>query len=172
MAGFTKKHILSLLTDLAGRLYKQGIQGEIGVVGGAALVIAFDARVATKDVDAIFKPSNAIRKSVSAIAREHGLPEDWLNDGVKGFLPGNPKQKVIILDVPGLRVWVPEPEYMLAMKAISARVDTQDADDLKLLIRKLGIKKKDGVFSIIEKYYPSRRVPAKVTFFVEELFEK
>ena len=60
--------------------------GEIGIVGGAAMVLAYDARVATKDVDAIFKPTESIRKIVRDIGRENGLSSDWLNDALKGFL--------------------------------------------------------------------------------------
>jgi len=167
----TKRQILKLLKELGERLLQQEIDGEIGIVGGAAMVLAFDARGATKDVDAIFKPADAIRKAAYRIAQEHGIPADWLNDGVKGFLPGNPQQKIVILNVPGLRVWVPEPEYMLAMKAMSARVDTKDADDLKLLIRKLKLKSSKKVLAIVEKYYPNHEIPVRVRFFVEELFE-
>lgn len=169
---FTRKRIRRLLTELGQRLLNQGIEGEMGIVGGAAMVLAYDARSATKDIDAIFKPSESIRKAVNDIAREHDLPKDWLNGGVKGFLPGNPRRRVAILDVPGLRVWVPEPEYMLAMKAMSARLDTHDADDLKLLIRHLGIKGPSSVFAIVENYYPSHEVPARIRFFVQELFGK
>lgn len=83
------------------------------------------------------------------------MPDDWLNDGVKGFLPGTH-------DVPGLRVWAPEPIYLLAM---SARVDTKDADDLKTLIHILQIKDEQSIFSIVEKYYPRHEIPIKVKFF-------
>jgi predicted nucleotidyltransferase len=167
----TKKQILKLLEELGNQLLQQGIEGEIGIVGGAAMVLAFDARVATKDVDAIFKPSEAIRKVVRKIAEENDLPADWLNNGVKGFLPRDPKRKIEMLTIPGLRVWVPEPEYMLAMKAISARFDTNDGDDLKLLIRKLNMSSSEEILKIVEKYYPSQELSAKVRFFVQELFE-
>jgi len=166
-----KKQILKLLKELGMRLVEQGIDGEIGIVGGAAMVLAFDARAATTDIDAIFKPSDIIRKVAHKIAQENKLPPDWLNDGVKGFLPGNPHKKITILNMPGLRVWVPEVEYMLAMKAMSARADTKDKDDLLLLIQKLKLKSSKSVLVIVEKYYPSHKIPAKVQFFVEELFE-
>ncbi len=166
---FTKKEIKALLGQVGKRLLEQKIQGEIGIVGGAAMVLAYDARIATQDIDAIFKPSDIIRKIVSEIASENDLPEDWLNNGVKDFLPGNPIKKVEVLDLPGLRVWVPEPEYMLAMKAMSARVDSKDADDLKLLIRKLHLKTPSSVFAIVVKYYPHHKIPTKMHFFVEEL---
>ncbi len=169
---FTKKRIEKLLNKVGSRLLKRGTLGEVGIVDGAAMVLAYDTRTSTKDIDAIFKPSDTIRKVVREIASEEDLPEDWLNDGVKGFLPGNPKNKTILMDIPGLRVWTPEPEYMLAMKAFSARIDTKDADDLKLLIRILKLQSAKSVFSIIQKYYPDHTIPAKTQFFVEEIFDQ
>jgi hypothetical protein len=40
------------------------------------------------------------------MARLHGLDEGWLNDGVKGFLPGPDVQAGALLDLPGLAVVV------------------------------------------------------------------
>ncbi len=167
---FTKKQIQDLLTELGSKLFDQGIIGEIGIVGGAAMVLAYDARDATRDVDAIFKPTTAIRAAVKQMAKEKDLPEDWLNDGVKGFMPGNPEHQTTLIDIPGLRAWVPEPQYMLVMKAMSARVDTKDADDLRFLIKFLKLKSASKVFGLIEKYYPDRKIPVKTQYFVEELF--
>ena len=166
-----KEDILNAFEKLNSELSRSGIHGEIGVVGGAAMVLAFNARTATKDVDAIFEPSSKIRAAAEAVAALLDLPDDWINDAVKGFLPGKPKQKRELLALDHLRVWVPEPEYLLAMKGLSARLDTRDAEDLKLLIQILKLKSPERVFDIIQKYYPNNRVPAKTQFFVEELFE-
>ena len=88
-----KKDILKAFEKLNEELSRQGICGEVGVVGGAAMVLAFDARNATKDVNAIFEPSSKIRKAIKAIADDLGLPDDWMNDAVKAFLPGEPKKR-------------------------------------------------------------------------------
>lgn len=167
-----KGEILAAFQKLDEELERQGICGEVGVVGGAAMVLAFNARAATKDVDAIFEPSSKMRKAIQAIAADLGLPEDWMNDAVKAFLPGEPKEKREIYSRNHLRVWVPEAEYLLAMKCISARFDTRDAEDLKLLIKKLKIKKSDEVFTILQKYYPKKQIPAKTQFFIEEVFDQ
>lgn len=166
-----KKEILNAFEKLDEELSRQGICGEVGVVGGAAMVLAFDARNATKDVDAIFEPSSKIRKAIKAIADDLGLPEDWMNDAVKAFLPGEPKKKRELFKRDHLMVWVPEPEYLLAMKGISARFDTRDADDLKLLIKILKLTSSEQVLDILQKYYPKNQIPAKTQFFIEEIFE-
>jgi hypothetical protein len=69
-----------------------------------------------------------------------------------------------------LTVWVPEPEYLLAMKGISARFDTADAADLKTLMNHLKFRSAVEVFDIIQSYYPKQLIPAKTQFFIEELF--
>jgi hypothetical protein len=165
-----KSEIVTAFERLNAELSTKGIRGEIGVVGGAAMVLGFNARSATKDVDAIFVPSENIREAAKKVAHELSLPDDWINDAVKGFLPGEPKEKRVLFGGDSLTVWVPEAEYLLAMKGISARFDTSDAADLKTLIKHLGTKTAEEALDIIQSYYPKRAIPAKTQFFIEELF--
>jgi len=67
-----------LLDDELGRM---GIDADLFIVGGAAMAVAYDARLATTDVDAVFVPSKEVRIAASRVAQERGLEEDWLNDG-------------------------------------------------------------------------------------------
>ncbi len=134
--------------------------------------LSFNARAATKDVDAIFKPTKEIRKAAVQLAEELNLPQDWLNDAVKGYLLENPVVKTIILDLSHLLVWVPPADYLLAMKAISARFDSKDAEDFRILCEHLKIKNPEKVFKVIARYYPQNRISPKTTFFVEEIFER
>lgn len=166
-----KSEILAAFEKLNEELGRQGIHGEIGVVGGAAMVLAFNARGSTKDVDAIFEPSSKIRAAAKNIAEEMGLPDDWINDAVKGHLPGEPDTKKILFKKEHLTVWVPEPQYLLAMKGIAARFDTHDALDLVFLINHLRIQSAEKVLEVIQKYYPKDRIPVKTQYFIEELFD-
>ena len=50
------------------------------------MVLAFNARLSTKDVDGVFRPAEPIRELARRIAEEQHLPVHWLNDGVKGFV--------------------------------------------------------------------------------------
>lgn len=163
-------YIISLFHKINDALSDRGERGEIGIVGGTVMCLVYNARKATRDVDCVFEPSQTIRKIAKKIAAEEELPEDWLNDGAKGFLePGFTKQDV--LDLSHLRVWAPEPKYMLAMKCISARWDSNDRDDVIFLIKFLSITSTEDVLSIIEHYYPKKAIPAKTQFFIEEIME-
>ena len=50
--------------------------------------MAYDAARATRDLDAVFVPTDVVRQAARAVAERRGLTEGWLNDAVKGFLPG------------------------------------------------------------------------------------
>ena len=164
-----KKQIIALFAELEAELEKAGQIGEIGIVGGAVMCLVYDARAATRDIDAIFVPSVLLRKIAQDIASRHGLPSDWLNDGAKAFL--SPEiTKVLIIDHPYLKVWAPDARYMLAMKCLSARWDSHDKDDVLFLIRHLAYRSSEQVFSLIEQYFPKQAIPAKTQFFVEEQF--
>jgi methylmalonyl-CoA mutase cobalamin-binding subunit len=79
----TRETILKEFSILNEKLREEGVIGEICVFGGTAIVLAFDARLSPKDVDAVFKPPDVFRRRAREIAEEIGIPGDWLNDGVK-----------------------------------------------------------------------------------------
>lgn len=164
------EQIKKYLGELDDELRAINIKGEVCLYGGAVMCLVYDARPATKDVDAVFKPTIEMRQAIKRVAERNALPADWLNDAVKGFLV--PHQQTIFLDLPHLKVYVPEPDYLLAMKAISARVESYDPEDVKLLIDLLRLKKPDEVFAVIEKYYPRQQIKPATQYFIEELFEQ
>jgi hypothetical protein len=170
--GFTvdTKQIKQYLGELNDELQAVNIKGEVCLYGGAVMCLVYDARPATKDVDAVFKPTSEMRQAISRVAERNSLPEHWLNDGVKGFLV--PHRQRTFLDLSHLKVYVPEPDYLLAMKAIAARAESYDPEDVKLLIHLLGLKKPDEVFDVIEKYYPRQQIKPVTQYFIEELFEQ
>lgn len=160
--------ILTLFARLNDHLRNMGVVGEIGLCGGAVMCLVFNARESTRDVDAVFAPTAALREAAQAVAEERGLPADWLNDAAKGFF-SVPPPRVPYREWSNLRVWTPSPEFMLAMKCVAARYDTTDADDVRFLVRNLGLTTPADVFDLVSKYYPDERIPAKTRFFVEEL---
>ena len=165
-----KNEILRYLNALNKRLFQRNVKGEICLYGGAVMCLVYDARPSTKDVDAIFQPSEIIREIAKEVAIEYELVNDWLNDGVKGFLVEHPRK--VFLDLSNLIVMVADAEYMLAMKSLSARIDGTDSQDIQFLIKELNITTVDEVFKILEKYYPRRIIKPATQFFLEEIFDE
>lgn len=165
-----KEQIEKYLRALNDELCAMDVKGEVCLYGGAAMCLVYDARPATKDVDAVFKPAATIREAAKKVARTFHLKDDWLNDAVKGFLV--PHEQKVFTNLPCLKVYVPEADYLLAMKAMAARLEATDKSDVEVLIRKLNLKKAEEVFDILEKYYPRNRIQPKTQFFIEELFDK
>ncbi len=87
-ASFGKRDLIEAFEKLDEELARRGVRAELFVVGGAAMAIAYDARRATTDVDAIFVPSDVVRDASRAVVEQLDLDPEWLNDGAKGFAPG------------------------------------------------------------------------------------
>lgn len=52
------------------------------------MALAYRTRRVTRDVAAVFEPKAAVYDAARRVAQPRGLDDDWLDDAVKGFLPG------------------------------------------------------------------------------------
>ena len=166
--------IVEALSLLNAELRKRQAVGELCLFGGAVMVLVFRERNSTKDIDAIFHPSDTIRVCAEAVAQELGLPNDWLNDGVKGFIETQPPlgQHPNLPQYDHLKLLAPTPEYLLAMKCLASRIGAGQTDyaDAKTLVRHLGYQTPEQVMALIEEYYPVAQIPIRARYFIEELF--
>jgi predicted nucleotidyltransferase len=113
-----------LLRAVGAQLDARGEHAELFLVGGAAIALAYDGRRLTADVDAVFEPKAIVLDVAREVAQEQEhVAENWLNDGVKGFLPGEDPDARLLLDIPGLTVKTASVEYLLALKVYASRVD-------------------------------------------------
>jgi hypothetical protein len=166
----TRADIHRLFELLEAELGAEGIDGEIYLVGGAVMCLAFDARPSTRDLDALFRPAPVIRRAAARVAARAGVPEDWLNDAVKGYL--SPRGDFdAYLELPHLRVFVARPEYLLAMKCASMRLGEEfhDLDDVRYLLRYLNIVTVEAALSIVTRYFSEQQLPPKSRLALEEL---
>lgn len=166
----TREQIVELFAELDRELCTVDVRGDVFIVGGAAMTVAYDARPATRDVDAIWYPSAEVRAAAARVATRHDdLDADWLNDGVKGFLPGDDVgERRVVYDGECLSVSAASPEYLLATKLLASRVSRDEADIL-LLYDVCGLSTVAEGLEIVDRYYPGRPIEAKVRFFLEEL---
>lgn len=116
-----RAEIVAALTALGERLHARSIEGEMYVVGGAAIALAYSSRRSTRDIDAVFEPKAAVYQAAAEVAELRGLPVAWLNDGVKGFLVGSDPHAAPVLEVPGLRCLAASPRMLLALKVLAHR---------------------------------------------------
>jgi len=112
-------------------------RAELVIVGGAALVLLFQARESTRDVDAYFvRPAaSRLRDAVERVAMRLDLPADWLNDGAKGYIVGLTKGE-LLHQSPSLLVHAASLPQLLAMKLAAWR-DAIDRADAALLLGQL-----------------------------------
>jgi len=172
VSALSRQDIERLLTLLNKELRSASVNGEVYLVGGAVMCLVFGARESTRDVDGTFKPTRKIREAAAKVAVEAGVDEDWLNDGVKGYLSERGSFSKH-LELSNLKVFCANANYLLAMKCLAMRIgeEFQDLDDIRYLLRHIGLNQYEDALEAITKYYPLERFPQKTLYALEELLE-
>ena len=168
---FSRAEILKALQALGDELSGQGVRGQIFIVGGAAMALAYSTRRVTRDIDAAFEPKSSIYEAAAKVAEELGLPEDWLNDAAKGFMPGEDQDARPLPDIEGIEITTASPQYLLAMKLMAMRFG-EDNEDIEVLIKECRLESTQDVLELLGRLYPSREPLPKTRFFLEELFSQ
>lgn len=171
MKELSKQDILKYFEQINIRLAKENKYGEILIAGGAALTLVFNARQSTYDIDAIFRPKEDMRAIIKSMAEEYNINEDWLNDGVKGFITNNMKSSTY-LECSNLTVSSLDAECLLAMKLTSARSLSKDMEDSIFLMGILKIRSQQELFALIEKYTHPNQQTMQAKYFTIEVFER
>jgi hypothetical protein len=166
---FNQPRIISALGALGDELTSRGVHGQIFIVGGAAMALAYSTRRVTADIDAVFEPKSVIYDAAAKVAEDLGLPEDWLNDAAKGFMPGNDDDPRPVPDVRGIEVTMASPRYLLAMKLMAMRFG-EDDQDIEILVRECGLHSAQEALDLLQYMYPLQEPAPKTRFFLEELF--
>ncbi|MBN1170579.1 MAG: hypothetical protein JXA67_00200 [Micromonosporaceae bacterium] len=162
--------IRAILDDLSAALAVRGARADLFLVGGAALAVAYDQSRSTRDLDAVFLPTDVVRDAAAVVAQRRGLATDWLNDAVKGFLPGPDPEAQRFYESGSLTVDVASPRYLLAMKLFSSRVES-DVEDIMFLYRQLGFTTVEEGLDLVESVYQGRAISPKVQFLLGEIVE-
>jgi hypothetical protein len=132
----------------------------------------------SQSLSEVFQPAQIVRDPARRVADDEGLPVDWLNDGVKGFISA--RHETAAANLPQfahLRLTMPVPQYLLAMKCMAARLggtagEPSDVADIVFLTRHLHLKSAPDVLELVALYYPADRVPIKTRYLVEGLFDE
>ncbi len=127
---------------LGQKLAEMQINASIILLGGVLMVTQVGNRKSTQDIDIVIATNDpgtyrAIQQAIKLVTQERKLSPAWLNDDVAIVVDqiGKPKAPRYWKTFANLTVYVPEFEYILALKLFSGR--PQDDQDIKALARSL-----------------------------------
>jgi hypothetical protein len=156
------------LYRLGELLRERRVAGEIAVFGGAAIVLGFEFRTATQDVDVMITQGHGqVVKAQQEVGAELGLPPNWLNEQGTSYLSKHNDFR-LFRTYPsegqfGLRVLTATGPYLLAMRLLSLRQYGHDVQDIIQLARQLRCATAEGLLELVKHYYPDEHVlPEKV----------
>jgi hypothetical protein len=141
-------------------------------------------RIATADVDAVTEDKDFLYSAAQTLAVRHGWPHDWLNDGVRAYLSPRVEgfaQHTLFRtypseETPGLRVFVPTAEYMLAMKLMALRLDPgsgrNDLEDILNLMQVTHMTEKADISRFAARFYPEARTSGKLALAIDHLWSE
>jgi predicted nucleotidyltransferase len=138
----------------------------------AAMVMAYRARPATRDIDAVFVPDTEVMDAAGEVARERGWPRSWLNNQASSYVNRLPDRgRNLVLEAPGIRCMAASPEHLLAMKVMAAR-RIQDADDIGFLIERLGLRRSKDVLKVVADVFPDEPVSEHARLLIDDILAR
>ena len=138
------------------------------------MVLGFDFRRATQDVDALVTEGHAqVMQAAQEVEKELALPANWLNEQATSYL-SQQKDFTWFKTYPsegqfGLRVLLARPEYLVAMKLLAFRLHTADVQDILHLAHHLERTSEEDLLSLLKHYYPDEQVSPERAAQIREL---
>jgi hypothetical protein len=182
MTYFTRTELAAALHELGQLALDSGKIIDLALYGGSCLTLVSNFRVGSEDVDAVaIVDQDFIDRAARTVAGRHGWPMDWINDGVRTYLSpavaGHDSHELFATypdeSRPGLRVYVPNAHYMLAMKLMALRIEPaeKDFEDILNLLSVVGIKDKAEIVEFAAEFYPEARVSGKLRLALDQLWQ-
>lgn len=177
---FTKDELAGALREL-GELAVGANKVIDLAVYGFCLILVSNFRVFSDDVDAVaMADQESIDRFARIVAERRDWPADWLNDGVRTYLSptveGHEAHELFATypneTAPGLRVYVPTVEYMLAMKLMALRIEPggKDLDDILNLMQITKLEDKKELVGFASQFYPEARVSGKLLLALDHIW--
>lgn len=155
------------LADLGQELSNMGVSSPVRIlmVGGAFMLTQMHSMRMTKDVDVLLKdiddPTTSplykvFKTAVRAVASRRQIPTTWINDLIGDFLRdlGTAPNGVLWRTYVVLEVYVPEAEYILALKLLAGR--QKDIEDIRLLCQQIHIQTRYEAQQLVDRYIPKK----------------
>lgn len=156
--------------------------GEIAVYRGSAIMLQFEWRLRSEDVDArVISAGNhgPVMDAARYAAEQLGLSRSWLNENVTLYARRREvgADRVFVGLYPsferfGLRVTVAKPEYMLAMKLSALErvtADDRDFNDAIQLGIDCAVTTVQGLQDVFKKYFSDEELSLNANLRLREL---
>lgn len=137
-----KDNINTYLYELAKqtkKMYKPPEKIELILVGGASILINYDFRGMTNDIDALMSARSLIKDAAVIVGEKYGLPKDWINsdmmntDSYSRKLYEHSTYYKTFCNC--IEVRTVSSEYLVAMKLCSGRSYKRDLSDIAGIIQ-------------------------------------
>ena len=171
MSDLNRDEMESALAELAGELNARDVKAKIYLVGGAVMVLAFDARFTKGDIDGAMFPTDEVLAVSAEIGVRRGLGAEWLNNSASQFVPvfKEPNWQPI-LKSGNVEIVAADERSMLAMKMRAGR-GSRDRPDIVLLVKRCGISSVAEAQELYEEYFPEDPLPDRTLPLLDEAIE-
>lgn len=181
---FTKENLDGCLKELAKEFRKKNgnkLPAEIILIGGASVLINYDFREMTYDMDAIIQSSSAMKDVINVVGDRLGLPVGWLNtdfvntDSYTPRLVEHSKYYKTFSNI--LQIRTISSEYLVAMKLMAGRQYKNDLSDVVGILAEHEERGDALSFerikkAIVDLYDSYDKIPESSRSFIEAIYEK
>jgi hypothetical protein len=163
------QNIETYLADLGQALQDLRVQRPIRIllVGGAFMLTQVRNRPTTNDVDVVLKDIDnpmtsplyqIFKAAVRAVANSNRIPVTWINDLIGDFLRNASvvPEGVMWRHYGMLEVYIPEAEYILALKLLAGR--PKDRNDTQALCQRLKVLTRHQAQQLVDRYIPNKQL--------------
>jgi hypothetical protein len=159
---------------LGQKLDEMQTKATLLLLGGALMITQIGNRQSTQDIDVVIATNDrnaykTVKQAISLVAKEKQLSSSWLNDDVTIVVDqiGKPKKPKHWKTFSNLDVYIPELEYILALKLFSGR--RQDTRDIQALAQRLNVCTKTQAWSILNLYIPSTQISMRSEYITQAM---
>jgi len=163
-----REELLRLFGALSDVLADKRVVGVVHLAGGAAMMLAYGADLATGDADGLYEPDGPMLDAIRAVADQEGIPRSWMNNQASVYFSKRARPTQVVFETPSLRILVTPADHLLAMKVLAARA-TRDRDDAVLLVDYLGLSSRQQVRDIVANYFPQEPLGPRQEALIESL---
>jgi hypothetical protein len=156
-----RNEIEGALRDLATVLDGRGIHARVYLVRGAAMVLAYQSRFSTEDVDGSGYPTDEVLAVAGEIATQRGLSPNWLDDSGKVYLPvaKEPDWRPVF-KVGTVEIVVADERTLLAMKMRASR-GKRDEADIRFLLDRCRVDSIAEARELYDEFFPEDEIPRR-----------